>query len=186
MNIEDYNLRIYPDPILIKTAEPLAETDFAHDELSQIITHMIDVMKKHNGIGLAAPQIGLSKHLFIAKNPSTEDIVTFINPRLHFDPLSALVADIEGCLSLPDIIGRVTRRERLESVEYFDISFQPKRIENVTGIFARCIQHEYDHLLGTLIISRFSPGEIRRQRQSLEALKLGTKRHGEDHCCQSS
>ena len=141
------------DPLLLKQAEIIAEFDTP--ELHSLLQDMLDTMKEHNGAGIAAPQIGISKQVVIfggSKSPRYPDaeLVPFtvlINPVLS--PLSEeQEQDWEGCLSVPGLRGKVPR--------YIQLRYQGKdqfgnEIDRtVSGFHARVVQHEVDHLLGIL------------------------------------
>lgn len=141
------------DPLLLKQAESVAEFDTP--ELHALIEDMLDTMKEHNGAGIAAPQIGVSRQVVIfggSKSPRYPDaeLVPFtvlINPVLT--PLSEEQDDDwEGCLSVPGLRGKVPR--------YTQLRYQGKDQSGndidrtVSGFHARVVQHEVDHLLGIL------------------------------------
>jgi len=173
------------DARLLRVAQPVLQFDT--DELHLLITDLLDTMAAANGAGLAAPQIGVDQQVVIfgsgAPNPRYPDApvvprTVLINPRLT--PLSApgfapeaaatQVEDWEGCLSLPGLRGKVPRFEHIRYTG-FDPFGDP--IERVVASFhARVVQHECDHLIGTLYPMRmrdmsqfgftellFAPGE---------------------------
>ncbi len=141
------------DPLLLKTAEPIAQFDTP--ELHALIEDMLDTMKEKNGAGIAAPQIGISKQVVIfggVKSPRYPDaeLVPFtvlINPQLL--PLSdEMQDDWEGCLSVPNMRGMVPRYTQLRYQGYDQFGNAIDRTTN--GFHARVVQHEVDHLLGIL------------------------------------
>ncbi len=151
------------DPLLLLVAEPV--TEFATPELQTLITDMLETMKAHNGAGIAAPQIGVSKQLVIfggfksPRYPDAEEIpfTVLINPLLT--PLAEDEEDgWEGCLSVPGMRGVVPRYTQLR---YQGVDQYGNEIDRtVTGFHARVVQHEVDHLLGILY-----PMRIRDLRQ---------------------
>jgi peptide deformylase len=115
---------------------------------------MFETMYAAEGIGLAAPQVGVSTRLFVMDIRDPE-----IEPRALINPAiverSGSESGEEGCLSLPGLVGEVERSASIV-VEALDLQGQPIRIE-ASGLHARCIQHEIDHLDGVLFIDHLSP-----------------------------
>ena len=143
-------------PVLLKKCEEIHE--FSTDSLRKIVYDMSETMIDYNGIGLAAPQVHLSKRIIIFRNPDIEEkdriqITPLINP--IFKPLSdEKEDDWEGCLSIPGMQGLVTR---FKKIYYYGYDLEGKKIQNeVEGLHARVIQHEIDHLDGILYTSRLS------------------------------
>ncbi len=137
---------IAPDPILKKIAKPVNKID---EKLKKILMQMLDLMYESNGIGLAAPQVGISKRFFVMDNPEENKLpYFFINPVI-IKKSKDISEFAEGCLSVP--IQRITiyRPESIE-LEYLDINGK-KQIESFNGLNATCIQHEIDHLNGIII-----------------------------------
>ncbi|MBN1783947.1 MAG: peptide deformylase [Alphaproteobacteria bacterium] len=153
----------YPDPFLRKLADPI---DKITPAVLKTLDEMIEFMYVANGsggVGLAAPQIGLSKRLLVMDPSSREDEkikkpLFFINPVITHVSKEEVEYE-EGCLSLPDIFAPVTRPEAC-IVKYLDRKGQEKTIE-ADGFLARVIQHELDHLDGKLFIDYLSP--LRKQ-----------------------
>jgi peptide deformylase len=142
----------YPDPILAKKGEPVTVFD---DALRQLVDEMFESMYVAQGIGLAAPQIGVSKQLTVIdvsfkKNP--KDKLVLINPRVI--ETEGKQFEEEGCLSLPDIREKVHRAERVkvraqnEHGKSFDVEGDE--------LLARALLHEIDHLNGILFIDHLS------------------------------
>ncbi len=141
-------VKTYPDPILKKVAEPL--TNFGLQE-QKIFDDMIETMYVEEGVGIAAPQVGISKRILVASPTMTpgEEYV-FVNPEI-LDSQGKQVS-LEGCLSLPKISGEVPRAK---IVRFKALDRQGKPLEmTVKDFFARIIQHEMDHLNGILLIDR--------------------------------
>lgn len=127
--------------------------DFEVDgDPTELIKSMTKVMFENNGIGLAAPQIGIKKRLFIMGNE--EQLYAIINPTIILKE-GEVVKDIEGCLSFPKLWLKVNRSDKIQ-VSYQDISGQ-KITTDFTGIKARVFQHEYDHLDGICFDTRVGP-----------------------------
>ena len=149
--------------VLRKVAEPI-EKDYP--ELQTLIDNMFETMYKSDGVGLAAPQIGLGiRVVVIDASPMAEEEpslanskMALINPHIEsFDGEN--VSMEEGCLSLPGIHESVTRKNTIH-ITYMDENFV-EHDEVISGYLARVIQHEYDHLEGHVFTDRISP--IRRQ-----------------------
>lgn len=166
----------YGQPILRQVAE---EIDSSYPQLDQVIADMRDTLVKSEGIGLAAPQVGLSIRLVIIdltplaeEMPEYKDYVhTFINPYIEeYDETETDVSE-EGCLSIPGIHESVRRPTRIR-VTYLDEQFQPHD-EWVGGYLARVMQHEFDHLDGVVFTDHLQG--LRRQltRPKLQAIAKG-------------
>lgn len=154
---------IYGSPVLRKVAENITP---AYPELDSVIADLFETMYHSDGIGLAAPQVGLSIRIFVIDgspleedDPQLKDFKkVFINPRIveRFDEKKLYN---EGCLSIPKIREDVERESKIR-IQYYDRNFEPHD-EVYDGVAARIIQHEYDHLEGILFTDRVSP--LRRQ-----------------------
>jgi peptide deformylase len=142
----------YPDPILAKKGDPV--TEFT-PELEQLVEEMFDSMYAAQGIGLAAPQIGISKQITVIDvsfKDNPEDKLVLINP-VVLDKRGKQTEE-EGCLSLPEI------REKVQRAEWVKVRAQNAKGEffEVVGeeLLARCLLHEIDHLHGILFIDHLS------------------------------
>ena len=138
-------IKIYGSPVLRETAREIEKID---DQIISLISRMRDSLYYHQGLGLAASQVGEAIRLFLIGDKS--GLKTFINPRI-LKREGTNVAE-EGCLSLPGIFVDVYRAESL-LLEYIDEKGETRRLE-AQGLLARAIQHEFDHLEGTLISDR--------------------------------
>ncbi len=143
-------------PVLLKKGKEI--NDFSTDSLKKIVYDMSETMIDYNGIGLAAPQVHLSKRIIIFRNPDIEEkdkiqITVLINPAIK--PISdEKEDDWEGCLSIPGMQGLVTRYKKIKYIGY---DLNGKKIENeADGLHARVVQHEVDHLNGILYTSRLT------------------------------
>lgn len=134
------------------------DVDGPGEELDALIADMFETMYAEKGIGLAAPQIGLSKRLVVVdvNDEQGEEMGPFalLNPRI-VESGTALDKHEEGCLSIPGVTG-VVERPWTVTVEGLTQKGEPVRIE-AEGMLARCLQHEIDHLNGVLFIDRLSP-----------------------------
>ena len=153
----------YGQPVL---REETAAIDQNYTNLKELISNMFDTMYNAEGVGLAAPQIGLAIKLLvidadpIAQNyPECEDFKrVMINPEIT-EHSSETISLEEGCLSFPGIHEKVSRAAKIH-IRYMDENFD-EREEEVEGFAARVVQHEYEHLEGHVFIDNISP--IRRQ-----------------------
>ncbi|MGC1870687.1 MAG: peptide deformylase [Acidobacteriaceae bacterium] len=161
-----YPIVKFPDPILQQPAEPVTVFD---DELRKLVDDMFTSMYDAQGIGLAAPQIGISKRLTVIdlsfqKKP--EDKIVLINPEVI--EIKGKQVEEEGCLSLPEIRDRVVRAAEVK-VRAQDAEGKPIEVEG-SELLARAIQHEIDHLDGILFIFRLS--RLKRDLQLRKIRKL--------------
>ncbi|MCK4342905.1 MAG: peptide deformylase [Phycisphaerae bacterium] len=164
-DIKNLHIIHYPDPRLRQTCGPV--TEFG-DELAALVKRMFELMETGKGVGLAAPQVGITKRLFVM-NPSGEpdDKRVLVNPAIR-DPHGSVEAE-EGCLSLPGINVQVRRAQRCR-VTTQDLEGHPIEFE-AEDLPARICQHETDHLNGILIIDRMGPSDRIATRQTLRALE---------------
>lgn len=142
----------YPEPVLSKPAAPVTEFDAA---LKKLVQEMFESMYAAQGIGLAAPQIGLSKRLTvidISFNKNPDEKIVLINPEVIEEEGKQF--EEEGCLSLPEIREKVSRAAWVK-VRAQDVDGNPIELEG-EELLARAIQHEIDHLDGILFIDRLS------------------------------
>ena len=141
-------VRTYPDPVLKQKATPLKDFGAASQK---IFADMIETMHVEDGVGLAAPQVGVTKRILVAcptAEPGKEIVI--VNPEIY--EAKGREIGLEGCLSLPGISGEVPRAKKIR-FRYQDRSGQPHDVE-ASDFFARVIQHEVDHLDGILLIDR--------------------------------
>lgn len=154
MSVVPSKLRIlhYPAEVLRRKALPVPVID---EEVRAIARRMIELMHEAEGVGLAAPQVGIPWRLFVTGGEAAggEDAV-YINPRLG-EHTGDLVASEEGCLSLPRIRAEI-RRPPVVTITALDLEGREfTRTEE--GFLGRVWQHEYDHLEGVLILDRMTP-----------------------------
>jgi peptide deformylase len=153
----------YGTAVLRKVAEPITKD---YPNLPELINNMYETMYHAEGVGLAAPQVGLPIRLLVIdlgafkeEDPELGSFkVAMINPTV-IEFSEDKVAGEEGCLSIPGIHESVLRSEKV-TVKYFDVEFN-EHIETFEDYKARVVQHEYDHLEGNLFTDKVSP--IRRQ-----------------------
>ena len=159
----------YPHPTLRHASKPLTRVDA---ELRKFVAEMFELMYAHEGVGLAANQVDLPYRLFVAnpegKREAQDTEYVFINPVLSGG--RGQVEDEEGCLSIPGLYAPVTRNETIR-IQAFDLGGNEVDIE-VNGLMARIVQHETDHLDGTLFIDRLGPTQLAAVRDKLEEFEL--------------
>ena len=159
-------IRIYPDPVLKTRATEIENID---GRVVHLAKDMAQTMYAAPGVGLAAPQVGVSERLIVVdvRNPAGEKgLITLINPEII--EMEGRVVDEEGCLSLPGITENVARAERV-LVRGHDLNEREQEIE-AEGLLAVALQHEIDHLDGILFIDRISRlkrGIIQRKMRKL-------------------
>lgn len=145
-----HHLRLYGDPVLATTAMPVTKFD---SRLISLTETMFDVMYKHKGIGLAAPQIGVSLQVFVYDVGGEAGIL--VNPRIT--ETSGEWEFTEGCLSVPNLFMPVTRPNQV-TVEAVDVTGRPVTV-TADRLFGRMLQHEVDHLNGVVFLDRVPRGE---------------------------
>ncbi|MGJ1205779.1 peptide deformylase [Sphingobacterium lactis] len=174
----------YGDPVLRQKTEEIDE-DYAG--LKELIDNMFETMYAANGVGLAAPQIGLPIRLFVIDaspfgeddedgpgDPSAKDFKrVFINPIL-VEESGDKWAFSEGCLSIPHINEEVMRQESV-IINYLDENFEEQE-EELTGLAARVVQHEYDHIEGKLFIDKLGPLKKAMLKGKLDNISKGQVR----------
>ena len=143
-------IRTEEDSILYKKSKPVKEVT---DKIRDLIDDMVDTMYEAEGVGLAAVQVGFLKRIFVVD--VGEGLYVFINPEII--ETSGTQEGYEGCLSVPGKRGIVIRPEVVK-VKYFDIEMKEQTLE-ATGLFARAILHENDHLDGMVYTSKVT-GEV--------------------------
>lgn len=146
-------IKIYGAPILREKSKPVKKIT---PEILKLVQDMTETMYAASGIGLAAPQVGVSKRIIIADG-GEEGVIALINPEI-VDEEGEAIAE-EGCLSLPDIYANVKRSSQV-TVEALDLDGEEIKITK-ENLIARVLQHEIDHLEGVLFIDRI--GRAKRQ-----------------------
>lgn len=172
----------YGDPVLRKVAKDITKD---HPKLEELISDMWDTMYNANGVGLAAPQVGLPIRVFLVDtspfaddeelSPEEQDQLkdfrrVFINAKI--DEENGVEWNFnEGCLSIPDIREDVKRKPEI-TISYLDENFE-SHIETYDGLLARVIQHEYDHIQGILFTDKLSSLKKRLLKSRLEKISKG-------------
>lgn len=175
MNLPVY---LYGQPVLRKVAEDIEKE---YPNLKELIANMFDTMYNSDGIGLAAPQIGLSIRLVVIDaEPMSDDFPecksfkrVLINACI-VERGEDEVSLEEGCLSLPGIHEKVSRPSRIK-IQYLDENFV-EHVEELEGFAARVVQHEYDHLDGKMFIDHISAIRKQLNKSKLNSIVKGTVR----------
>jgi len=157
MKIEELMLTIYGDPVLRRRSEDVEEFG---PELDRLIERMYDVMYEEEGVGLAAPQVGVGRRIMVLDVPMDEGdnhVGVLINPEIL--ETRGTQTGPEGCLSIPGLREDVTRHEWLR-VRGVDAKGEAVEFE-CDGLLSRAVQHEVDHLDGILFVDRLS--SVRRK-----------------------
>jgi peptide deformylase len=143
-------LRYYPDEVLREDCNPVEGFD---EQLAAFLDNMVETMYAENGIGLAAPQVGVTQRITVIDvSPDQDSPIELVNPTITHSEGS--VVSEEGCLSIPEFRESVKRKERVV-VEAFDRLGTAFTLE-ADGLLAICIQHELDHLDGVLFVDHLS------------------------------
>lgn len=159
------NLTKFPTPVLMQKAKPV---ETINDEIRELADRMKDIMVEAKGVGLAGPQAGVNLRIFVVSVDGTkENANVYINPSIKVE--GSVVANEEGCLSLPGIYGKIKRYDKcivtatdLEGNEFTEVG---------EGLLARAFQHEYDHLQGRMIKDRLSAAAKLRAKRRLKQLQ---------------
>lgn len=172
----------YGDAVLRRKTKVI---DHHYPDLEELINNMFETMYNAYGVGLAAPQIGLSVRLFVVDlSPFSKDEKlteeereqyrnfkkVFINPEMISETGKKWDFN-EGCLSIPDIREDISRHDTI-AIEYYDAGFK-KHSHEYNGLMARVIQHEYDHLEGILFTDKLSPLKKRLFKGKLTNISKG-------------
>jgi len=172
----------YGDPVLRKVGKEITKE---YPKLDALIENMFETMYASSGIGIAAPQVGVPIRLFIIDaSPFEEDEEfseeeraylstfkhVFINAKM-IEETGEEWAFNEGCLSIPDVREDVFRQETIK-IEFYDENFE-KHVKEITGVAARIVQHEYDHIEGILFTDLLSPIKKRLIKGKLSNISKG-------------
>ena len=168
-----YPIVMYGDPVLRQKAKDIAPGT----DISTLVEDMFETMYAANGVGLAAPQIGKSMRLFVVDGSAIEDQPgmegfkkVFVDPQM-IEELGTPWEYEEGCLSIPNIREKVSRKERL-IIKYFDENWDGHE-DTFDGLKARIIQHEYDHIEGKMFVDYLTPLKKRLLKGKLSDISKG-------------
>ena len=139
------DIRKAGDPVLKEVCQPVEKID---KKLKQLLDDMADTMYESDGVGIAAPQVGVPIRAVVIDCQDEHGLVELINPVITFREGKA--TDTEGCRAVPDIFGEVERAAKVK-VDYLNRRGKQQHL-TAKGLLARCIQHECDHLEGQLFI----------------------------------
>lgn len=159
-------LRYYPDDVLIQPAKKVTRFDAA---VRKLAADMLDTMYANNGVGLAAPQVGVSRRLMVidvSPGDTTRKPMVFINPVLLKS--EGELIGLEGCLSFPGVFFEVQRAAKI-LVRYQNLAGKEIKLEAAGDLLCRAIQHEMDHLDGKLFIDK----AVSKLQADLELTKHG-------------
>lgn len=163
---------VAPDPRLKKTSRPVEAVD---DTIRRLLDDMLETMYDANGVGLAAPQVGVLQRVIVLDVTRLDDTavpLTLVNPEVIWQSDERSLKE-EGCLSLPEYYGEVKRADRIK-VRYLDRQNKQREM-HADEMLATCIQHEIDHLDGILFVDHLS--KLKRGmilRKLTKAKKQGT------------
>ena len=168
-----YPIVMYGDPVLRQIAKDIQPGT----DISTLVEDMFETMYAANGVGLAAPQIGKSIRLFVIDGGAIEDQPdmenfkkVFVNPKM-IEEVGTPWEYEEGCLSIPNIREKDSRKERL-TIKYFDENWNPQEV-TYEGLQARIIQHEYDHIEGKMFVDYLTPLKKRLLKGKLGDISKG-------------
>lgn len=164
--MSDLKLRKYGDPILRKKAKRVEKISYEERDL---LSYMVKIMSENEGVGLAAPQIGMDKRIIIAD--MGKKLLKIINPQILEEEGGNSLS--EGCLSLPEIFIPVNRANKIK-IEGLNEDKKLLRL-TIAGFLARIIQHEIDHLNGVLIIDYATLVKKEKIKNNLEKIANHTK-----------
>ena len=145
---------LYPNPILLQKSKKITYFDSKLKELSQ---NMLKTLEDYQGIGLAAPQVGILQRIFVMKvaDEETKNMQTHICVNPEIKDAEGEIDFEEGCLSIPNVTETVTRKKKLTLI-YQNLEGKQQQLK-AEKLKAVCVQHEIDHLNGVLFIHRISP-----------------------------
>jgi len=173
IDVDKCRITRYPAQVLAGRAMPVEQID---DNIRKLVSRMTDIMLQHKGVGLAGPQVSIPLRIFIISLDGTrEGVRVFINPKVT--PTGQLAATEEGCLSVPNVYTKIRRYTRctvtasdLEGNEFTD---------QAEGLYARALQHEYDHIEGMTIVNRMGQTAKIAHRKQLKKLREIHEEKGE-------
>lgn len=160
----------FPEPVLLTVGRPVDDHEFG-PEMELLVADMFETMEKAGGVGLAAPQVGLSKRLFVMDTPETGDRArerhVLINPEIV--SIEGEQVGEEGCLSFPGLF-QVVKREMRVIARAQDANGERFELD-VSDLAARCILHETDHCDGIVFLDRMSPLKRQLAKRKIRALQ---------------
>lgn len=164
MNNTQLSIKIYGEEVLRQKAEPV--TEFG-SPLEELFEEMLEVMRSKRGIGLAAPQVGISKQFFIVEIEKDKNQIALANPQIVYQSNDCESVE-EGCLSVPGVYADVIRPH---SIVMQGQNIQGETVQiTASGLLARALQHEYDHLQGKLFIDYLDETQLNDVHSALKKL----------------
>ena len=165
IDVEKCQITHYPANVLGKAAQPVEKID---DDIRRLVGRMTDIMIERKGIGLAAPQTGVPLRLFIISlDGSREKVKVYVNPMVV--PEGQVEQNDEGCLSVPGVYTKIKRYGRA-TVTATDLDGKTFT-EQAEGLYARALQHEFDHIEGITIVNRMATTSRIAHRKQLKKLE---------------
>ncbi len=155
------NIREEGDEILRKKAR---DVEIIDDKIKELVDDMVETMHKYNGLGLAAPQVGILKRIIVIDLYDNNGVIVLINPEIKKQKGSQIVE--EGCLSFPNKFAKVDRPEQVV-VEALNINGEKVKVKG-TGLLAQALAHEVDHLNGELFVDKMIEGSLEVVTQTEE------------------
>lgn len=155
------NIKTEPDPDLRKASSPVTKDSISSKEMKEFYCDMVETMKKKDGIGLAAPQVGNNIRVIVIR--SNEGPLILINPKLTKHSFAKEWGE-EGCLSVPNTFGQVQRHKKVNCI-YLDEEGKKRKLR-ASDLTARILQHEMNHLDGILFIDKAN--NIRKEQEKEE------------------
>jgi peptide deformylase len=165
IDVEKCHITHYPAEVLGKASRPVEKID---DNIRRLAAKMLDIMIEQKGIGLAAPQAGVPLRLFIISlDGKRENVRAYVNPTVK--PEGPLVENEEGCLSVPGIFTKIKRYSQatVTATDLDGKTFTDKG----EGLYARALQHEFDHIEGVTIVNRMPMVARIAHRKQLKMLE---------------
>jgi peptide deformylase len=172
--VSTYTIRVYGDPVLKQRAPEVGDIN---GSLARLADDMIETMHAAPGLGLAAPQVGVQKRMFVYDLDDEQGPKTIINPVLS--EASGEWTWDEGCLSVPGLFFAITRPKEIH-LTGFDLDGNEVSID-ATELEARLFQHELDHLNGTLLLEHLDPDQRKDALRVLRARALEAPSTAADH-----
>ena len=164
INVDKFRITHYPAEVLAQKARPIEKID---DSIHRLVEKMTEIMLANKGIGLAGPQASVPLQIFIISlDGKKENVKVYINPTVT--PAGELDSVEEGCLSVPGLYTKIRRYSKC-TVTATDLEGN-EFTEQAQGLYARCLQHEYDHLQGITITERMSSTAKIAHRKKLKEL----------------
>ena len=165
IDIDKCGITHYPAKVLAGSSQPVEKID---ESIRRLIAKMVDIMIEQKGIGLAAPQAGVPLRLFIISlDGSRENVRVYINPKVT--PEGNIEQNEEGCLSVPGVYSKIKRYSKatVTAIDLDGKSFT----EQAEGLYARALQHEFDHIEGVTIVNRLSTTARIAHRRQIKKLE---------------